>query len=902
MKNRLSLSSNLAALIVFGSLLSLLLIIKTGALQHLDNKLYQQLINDSSFETDDAVLLVAIDTTSLHALGGWPLAPQHYTPVLKNLVDAKVVANTLSWHRNPNQYSLDLIDAALQNGLLESPDANTNSDSDAALLALSPDGSAQQATEQQPCRQQNLKNLAAKLDNSELKGLLSNMVLALPVQLNNLLQPNQISQRPPPGFSSDPLSDVIQMHRLTQIISNFSRQGDAPAYALSAQAPLPELAASVAGIGLFAPGDLNPQSDSLDFPLIMQYQEQYYPSLALLVATLGSDAKLQDILVNLGNRLQIKETWIHSNARLYSRNQFSEQDSDGLSIKQVSFLDVYNNRVPAEKFKDKIVLLGITAEPEYVQGSLIQHTRVPPVMTLAKRINALRYNQTVAQSTWQSNANIGLAIAFLLILLLSIQRFRDPVTVMMTVSISIFALLVMWFNLQNNHLWLSFLSALLVLWIAQLIWLLHRLPMYLNNKWQSPDANTEDNRLMGMVLQSQGKLEMAFNKFVLCSVDARILELLYNLSMDFERKRQTAQAVSVYRYIQEHNPDYRDIEQRIIRLQQQKKQPPRLGARNREQLSTWLDDSSVLRKPMLGRYQVEKRLAKGAMGVLYLGKDAKMNRMVALKTLALSEEFDGDQLQEATQRFFREAAAAGRLNHENIISVYDAGEENNLAYIAMEFFKGGNLSPYTNPDHLLDLDIVLDIIIKCASALGYAHKQGVIHRDVKPANIMYNPGTANLKLTDFGIARVTDSHKTRTGVILGTPSYMSPEQLSGKDLDGRADLFSLGVMFYQMVAGELPFKADSMASLMFQIANEPHPDILQWRPDLPPCIRIMINTLLEKQAARRYTTGAALVQALRECRITLQRQGFRAVKPESLDFEEDAWSEENDNSDKPSGS
>jgi len=268
---------------------------------------------------------------------------------------------------------------------------------------------------------------------------------------------------------------------------------------------------------------------------------------------------------------------------------------------------------------------------------------------------------------------------------------------------------------------------------------------------------------------------------------------------------------------------------------------------------------------MLGRYQVEKELGKGAMGIVYLGKDPKISRTVAIKTMALSQEFEGDELDDVKERFFREAETAGRLNHPNIVTIYDAGEEHDLAYIAMEFIKGSDLAPETKKDNLLPLPKVFELIMKSASALHYAHKENVVHRDIKPANIMYDPESNELKITDFGIARITDSSKTKTGVVLGTPSYMSPEQLSGKKIDGRSDLFSLGVMFYQMLTGSLPFTGDSMATLMYKIANEPYTPVSEVSSKLPPEIDNIIEKALHKDADQRFQTGNEMAKALKEC-------------------------------------
>jgi serine/threonine-protein kinase len=167
---------------------------------------------------------------------------------------------------------------------------------------------------------------------------------------------------------------------------------------------------------------------------------------------------------------------------------------------------------------------------------------------------------------------------------------------------------------------------------------------------------------------------------------------------------------------------------------------------------------------------------------------------------------------------------------------------------------------------LLPIATVVKIVIDIAEALDYASKQGVVHRDIKPANIMYNPATEQIKITDFGIARITeDTNKTKTGIILGTPSYMSPEQLGGKELDGRTDLFSLGVMFYQLLTGQLPFQANTMATLMFKIVNESHIDIQTVRTDITLCLKQIVDKALQKEEGSRFQTGSEFAKALRDC-------------------------------------
>ncbi len=278
---------------------------------------------------------------------------------------------------------------------------------------------------------------------------------------------------------------------------------------------------------------------------------------------------------------------------------------------------------------------------------------------------------------------------------------------------------------------------------------------------------------------------------------------------------------------------------------------------------TMLLDGGAVEKPMLGRYQIEKELGKGAMGVVYLGKDPKIGRVVAIKTMALSQEFEGEELTDARERFFREAETAGRLQHQNIVTIFDAGEEHDLAYIAMEFLKGKDLVDFCKPGHLLPVPKVIAIIARVAEALAYAHRQSVVHRDIKPANIMYEPESDTVKVTDFGIARITDSSKTKTGLVLGTPSFMSPEQIAGKKVDGRSDLYSLGVMLFQMLTGVLPFRGDSMAELMYKIASEEAPDVRVLRPEISERLANVVALSLSKRPETRYQDGERFAADLR---------------------------------------
>ena len=264
----------------------------------------------------------------------------------------------------------------------------------------------------------------------------------------------------------------------------------------------------------------------------------------------------------------------------------------------------------------------------------------------------------------------------------------------------------------------------------------------------------------------------------------------------------------------------------------------------------------------LGRYRIERELGRGSMGTVYLGHDPQIGRAVAIKTMALSREFAGSELTEARSRFFREAEMAGRLRHPDIVTIFDASEDQGLAFIAMEFVDGHDLLRHTLPGRLLPVPVVLATLARVAHALAHAHREGVVHRDVKPANVMINPATGAVKVTDFGIARIADACRTRTGLVLGTPSFMSPEQMAGRRVDGRSDLYSLGVMLFQLLTGALPHTSDSMAELMHRIVNDTAPDVRTLRPELPEALANVVALALEKRVEVRYADGRQMADDL----------------------------------------
>ena len=264
----------------------------------------------------------------------------------------------------------------------------------------------------------------------------------------------------------------------------------------------------------------------------------------------------------------------------------------------------------------------------------------------------------------------------------------------------------------------------------------------------------------------------------------------------------------------------------------------------------------------LGRYKILKELGRGAMGLVYLGKDPTIQRFVAIKTMRLDQIEEPEKVQEIKARFFREAESAGRLSHPNIVTIYDAGEQDELGYIAMELVEGQSLKDWSRKPNLMALAEVVQTLASVAEALDYAHQQGVVHRDIKPANIMITKDRM-VKVMDFGIAKMASSSKTQTDVVLGTPTYMSPEQIAGKKVDGRSDVFSLGVVLFELLTGQPPFTADNLSALLFAIAHHPHPDVHTLRPDLPPMFQEVVNRALQKELPQRYRRAGEFAQDLR---------------------------------------
>lgn len=864
-----------------------LLFLQTAPLQGIERFAYDWGLRSSAGEPSNRVAVIAIDNESLANLGRWPWSRDVHASMIDLLAEsgAKVIGYTTFFSEPQRDAGLDTLESiaellettgliALQldadGGLISSPgqsftDLRNDTDQLQQLLAsASPE--VLEALAQVPLGLGEIEAPLTDLHRDLLEvvqRLDSDQILANSMaEAGNVLIPMFFHIGQPIGRADAPMPDYIA---LTSALTSFQDDVDAlqrgllPLPTLQVETPIETLGSWAVGVGhLNALPDVDGGIRSE--PLVLEYYGETYPSLSLLIAAQSLNLTIEDILVRYGEGVRLGRLNIGTDDTLQMNTFFYTERNRTPPFSVDSFYDVLRGSIPAAKFRDRIVLIGATAAGLGAPQVTPVDPAMSPVLTLAHSVSSILNEDFFTVPSWSAWATLGALLAVALFLMLGLPRLNAKGGAVVTLALLVAIFAVHYLLMTQYSIWVKLMAPATLLAAGYLLLTTKRFLVTEAGKRSSDIESSESNRMLGLAFQGQGQLDMAFEKFRKCPKDEQIAEALYNLALDYERKRQFAKAGAAYQYIFGFAPKFKDVKERIERSKKMEDTIV-LGGSSHAGGTMMLDASE---KPMLGRYQVQKELGKGAMGVVYLGVDPKINRTVAIKTMALSQEFEDDELAEVKERFFREAETAGRLNHPNIVTIYDAGDEHDLAYIAMEFLKGKDLAPFTKKDNLLPVGKVIDITLKCASALNYAHTQNVVHRDIKPANVMYDPEAEDIKLTDFGIARITDSSKTKTGMVLGTPSYMSPEQLAGKRVDGRSDLFSLAVMLYQMLTGVLPFQAESMATLMYKITNDPHPRIREFNASLPQEFEDFFEKALAKNADERFQSGAEFAQALKD--------------------------------------
>src|SRR5262252_2204536 len=826
-----------------GLVVSLALLFSGGSqlIQGLERSAYDWGVRASSRMPSDKIAIIAIDKQSIDNIGRWPWSREVHAKMIDRLAaaKAKVIGYTVFFSEPQLDPGLVYV-----NRLLET------------FRKIVPDSSA-------PPRgvPAEVLEMGATLQEAESSLNTDRKLADAFTKAGNVVLPMLFTLGEPRGKPDKPLPDFVRKNALS-----IQGKGDEiPLSTTGVEVPIVEsLGAAAAAVGhLNAVPDVDGAIRTE--ALAITHYDEFYPSLAAMLVAKSLNLSAKDIQIRPGEALQIGNFKVAADPQMQMFTYFYKDRDGKPAFQEDSFFDVASGKIPAEKYRDKIVLIGPTASGVGSMFVTPVNATMPAVELLGHTVSSLLQGHFFVAPTWGWIVErlVFLLVAAYLIALL--PRLSAGLGAGVSAGIVAVLLATHFVLMTGQGIWLEFMLPVTLLIIGHVLLVTKRFMVTERGKEVSDAQSAANARMLGLAFQGQGQLDMAFDYFRKVPLDDTVMDNLYNLALDFERKRQFNKAEAVFSYMAGYNPKFRDLETKLSRAKQMSETVILGGATTHPGGTLALGGGTE--KPMLGRYQVEKELGKGAMGVVYLGKDPKIGRVVAIKTMALSQEFEADELAEVKERFFREAETAGRLSHPNIVTIFDAGEEHDLCYIAMELLKGKDLIPYTKAGNTLPLEKVVSIVARVADALGYAHKHNVVHRDVKPANVMYELETDTLKLTDFGIARITDSSKTKTGMVLGTPSYMSPEQLAGKKIDGRSDLFSLGVTLFQMLSGRLPFEGESMTQLMFAIANNPHPPIRDFNPALPEWIDVLIDRALAKDfEAGRYQTGAEFAEAIRQAR------------------------------------
>ncbi len=798
---------------------------------------YDRSQRSAAFSPDDIVLIEA-DQASLQALGPWPWPRATHAELIAHLTSAgaKVVAFTTPLGTPPTSGESERLRAAL------------------SLLESSSLGGSEQAN--------NLRSLLRSSANDPDAQLAAAMAAH-----RNVVLPVEVRAESGEEIASVP----------TRMFASAATAALARAERVSIVHPIPATLGQVAqGAGhvrISADADGVVRSDVAG----VRVGSAMLPSMATVVAARALGVEPEHISFSSADSLRLGSRTIPMDRGLRTRPTFIGED-----VTRVSYARVLAGDVPNATFRDKIVLVGL-ASGASIATPLAREAS--PQMLVASSVASILHGRNYSHPGSAVMAEWLVAIGVVLFAAFVLPAAGPALGALAAVLVAAIAAIVDIGLLGSMHLWVQLITPAIAVLAGYLLYLVAELISRANVKAAGAKDPTANLRTLGQTFQRQGQLDLAFETYRRCPLDAPTMELLYYLGMDFERRRQYQKAAAVYNHIATRDPNYRDLRARRARVAEPpatrdisekpktRSVPPTPAPRHERPRDDWSEEPAAQtlgRK--LGRYELERELGKGAMGVVYLGRDPNINRVVAIKAIPLADEFEESDLEEARARFFREAEMAGRLNHPAIVTVYDAGEDQGLAYIAMEYLRGQHLSHYTDTARLLPPRTVMTLVARVAEALDYAHRQNVVHRDIKPANIMFNPETDELKITDFGIARLTDTSRTKTGIVLGTPSFMSPEQLEGRSLDGRSDQFALGVSMYHLLTGQLPFRAESMPRLMQKIATEPHTPIRMLRPELPEAIETIVDRVLAKSADDRYPTCAQFAADLRECAKRLEPQ------------------------------
>lgn len=789
------------------------------------------------------VIIVAIDDKSLKSIGDWPWPRSYIADIINTLSKSGARIQGVSILYRGRE---------LNDGLVEIQNFR-------------------EQLHQKPLigKKQTLNKIDRLLAQTQTRLNHDTRLISAVRKARNVVLPLRFSLAEADGQMPSDLSDWLKLNSIeigepstaqnqpTQAAAFLSgRHLGKPITALQIQQPYAELSRKSGALGhtnLIADQDMITRS----IPLFVRFQNREFLSIALQIAIKYFGATIKNIRP-VSSGLHLNHIHIPTVGHHQMLIDFNGRE---INIEKFSAVDVLEGKIPEKSFRHKIVLLGITAEEFTPTYKTPGQGRASGIEIVANAVENIINRKHISRPAWSPALEILVILYFGFFLLFVIPKIQPRIGMLIFIIF-----LATWIGVAlglfiTQGYWLRIITPTLFAVIG--LALVERKRISDKKK----DESVELNKSLGLSLQGQGLLDMAFERFMKCPIeDKSVQALLYHLGLDFERKRMLNKALAVYNHILKAGA-FKDIKRRIKNLEKIEHTLVLSGGQKKKETALFLADSTT--KPTLGRYEIIKELGHGAMGTVYLGKDPSINREVAVKTLSYAD-VEPPQLNEVKDQFFREAEAAGKLSHPNIVTIYDVGEDDDMAYIAMELLQGENLAEFCSKGNLLPPHRVLSVGVAVAEALDYAHQQGVVHRDIKPANIILLEND-QIKVADFGIARVmTSSTKTQTGVIFGTPNYMSPEQVAGKKVDGRSDLFSLGVVLYEMFSGEKPFKGENINSLMYAITHNAYMPLPEVAPETPACCVKIINKLLRKGVSQRYKSAKQLIKQIKSCRQELE--------------------------------
>jgi len=808
-------------------------------MQFLENQVYDRMAMLRSRSATPPIVIVEIDEQSVQELGSRPWPRSRIAEAVRKLTAMK-----------PKVMAIQLLfsDTLTSAGLSVIEEARRQLDEDPFLKRRKGRYRFEQL----------LDDAAEKLNQD------AQLIDAVNWSLNTIL-PVHFADFGPSGNSAPALPDWLARHSLqagnsgnmTAPVANagfgfWPGYNAGPLQAARVLATYEELARRAGALG-HTNLDFDPSGTVRRIPLLIRYRDRLFPAFPLQAAAKYLDSELEDLQIE-EDGLTLKNTAIPTDSKFRMLIDFRGRES---TLTSVPMADVLLERVDAALFENKIVLLG---ESLPLRGDRFYRTTTHAALSgleiTASVVENIVNGKFLSRPSWAQMLELLVLVYFGLFLIFVIPRVkpRDGALILAIFLVTWVGFSVVLFMAFGD--WIKVLPPLFLATLGYAVAGLHR---FVEEKQKE---SVELNKMLGLSFQGRGMLDMAFEKFRRCPVEnPAVKELLYNLAQDFERKRMFTKAEAVYAYLLQAGR-YRDVQHRIDMLRTLGDAAS--GGDGKTGASLILDKAL---RPTVGRYEILEELGQGAMGTVYLGRDPKINREVAIKTLSFTNVSD-DKLEEVKERFLREAEAAGRLSHPNIVTIFDVGEEHDLAYMAMQLLKGRPLADFCQKGGLMPVKKVLTVVGEVAEALEYAHNHGVVHRDVKPENIILLD-EGQVKVADFGIARVMSTSNTQTGVILGTPNYMSPEQVEGSHVDGRSDLFSLGVVMYELLSGDKPFHGDNMAHLMYNIANGSHAPLKNVAPDVPECCQRIVKKLLASDREKRYKTAGNLLDQLNDCRHSL---------------------------------